>query len=153
MKVSWLICLFSLISCEVIPPGTSSDSRGEVEVRARNVLVKCSELDSCSSSEKMIARYYSDSCKNIDLSSKIIAQAKKENNCQGDVCYSLLNKFSLDGEEILVEEGLYSLEVFLDLNQNESVDIGEPYFCANELELTKQKQIINIEITIIREFE
>ena len=132
MKVSIIIlpifCLI-LISCEVTPPGMSTGKSEDALIKLRNAKVECQGLEECEIESELIGRYFDIPCSDVDFQSLSIAEARSLYVCHQENCITPLKNFiDKENSEVVVSEGAYTLFVFMDLNQNENIDKGEPCF-------------------------
>ena len=156
MKVSQILAPFLFIlfgSCELIAPNTSTGSGAQV-TNLRNIKVICEQEDIpvCFGSDntyKAIVRYSKEPCKDLDHLSLYFAQGSAELLCSSDECNALVKDFEFV-DTSYVDSGEYTLLSFIDKNQNENLDIDEPFFCAEGVELNASKRLVNIDVKILR---
>ena len=163
MKVSsfaLIIPLFIFSACEIAVPNSSTSGDSQ-ETSFRAVKVKCSnELSACVAGEdqgayEVYARYSAIKCSAIQAggSEDFIINATAPLICKEGECRSQVTEFNnLNGDLFLTDDGLYTLYVFIDLNQNESVDNDEPYFCTDEVSINSFKKKVDLKLELSRNF-
>jgi|LULL01.1.fsa_nt_gb hypothetical protein len=156
-KIFYLPIILSLsISCEVSLPNTSVGSGSDAKTNLRVVNITCSEASNCKSRQgdnlSSFVFYTSDKCSDLDASSPILAQAKKDLSCADNTnCQGKVSNFLDENNEektIILETGKYTLVSFVDLDANEFYDSGEPFYCNEEIELSISKRLTEIYIEI-----
>ena len=162
--LSLILCL-TLFSCQITPPETAGGS-GTVKTNLRNISVLCTLEDHCEATDdgeqemddKVYALYTTDECINIDTSSPLLAVSSKKLHCDQAGCSSYLKDFVdpmsviLSEDPVVVDDGKYTLAVFVDLNESGLPDLGEPFYCNDEVEINPGKRLIVVSVLIDRVF-
>lgn len=152
MKV-YFILIFILLSCEIAPPNSSTGG-GSSETSFQDLTVECDRTEIChdtifEDAPKVIAKHFEGDCDGSIDPHVVLAQSSGELLCDSEVCSAKLSQF----DKVKKKINQFKLLVFIDLNQNESIDIGEPYFCAEKLASTGKDKFTVLEIELVRLFE
>ncbi len=129
---------------------------------------------------KAVVFYAKEECRLFDNSSEVVAMQAAALNCgvkteapanpldspkstsvapgvaaAAEPCHAKLESFlDLNGDKLLlVEEGQYSLLAFIDVNQNNFPDVGEPFYCNDTVEISPYKRLVNISLQIVKTLE
>lgn len=155
-----LYCLLAsllFVSCVITPPSTDNGDPSVSKTNLRSIEVKCIESTYClngsSFAYEAVAIYTTDGCNSFESTSPIVGLSREELTCDDSGCHGFVHSFKKeDGVEdaIVTNNGQYSLVAFIDINNNEFPDIGEPFYCNAEVDITAAKRLTNIQIEIDR---
>ncbi len=155
----FLLISFFFVSCLVTPP---SDSSGKTEYKSnlRNIEVVCTEDTHCknnsASSFEVVAMYTTDECNDVDLSSPIIGISREDLQCDSSECSAFVKSFKEDSgiEDVnKTIEGIYTLAVFVDVNNNEFPDKNEPFYCNADVVISTARRLTNIKVEVVRKLD
>ena len=152
-----LIALKILMTSCLITPPSVRDGRPELKSNLRNVKVTCVEETYCKPEENTdyeIVTYYTyDGCNTFDASSPVIALSREDLKCERAGCVGHINTFKDEAgmeDVVFADSGEYTLVIFVDVNQNESIDDDEPFFCNEEVEINSAKRLVELKVEITR---
>ena len=154
------ILLMVLSSCEFNTPTINGDSTSGL-VNLRSIRVECLEDSFCknnlNSNYEAYAFYTNNDCREDILNTDaVIARATAPIVCESiDGCFGEFENFkAADGvdDKFIIDQNVVNLLVFIDINMNEALDLGEPVNCNEGVELRIKKNNSDLQLVIDRLF-
>jgi hypothetical protein len=128
--------------------GVSEKSGEKSKYKVRNISVSCTSRPDCSEGDAhnnlLYVLYTTDECGSFGLSTPVIAQATKKIKCREGLCAVKVNNFKMNNSHenlTHLPQGTYTLVSFVDMNDNESLDLGEPFFCSENIEISVMESL------------
>jgi hypothetical protein len=133
--------------------GVNEKSGKHSNYKIRKISIICSSQKGCvdETAEDDLAYviYTNDKCEGYGLSSPVFAQSSKKVKCLNRKCGTKLNVFMTSTGSVKVTHlvgGSYTVVSFIDMNHNESLDLGEPYFCKESIAISAKESLKQIYI-------